>query len=65
MNKIYTPKIGSKGQMTLPKEVRDILGLKEGDRLLLKVEPEGRVVLEKGLVIPANTNNALRSVDKG
>ncbi|GAW92773.1 AbrB/MazE/SpoVT family DNA-binding domain-containing protein [Calderihabitans maritimus] len=52
--KVFTPKVGSKGLMTLPKQVRDVLGIKEGDRILLKIEPDGRVVLEKALIVPAN-----------
>lgn len=36
----------SKGQITLPKSVRDALGLKEGDRVLFRVF-EGRAVLSK------------------
>jgi antitoxin PrlF len=36
----------SKGQITLPKPVRDALGLKEGDRVLFRVF-EGRAVLAK------------------
>ncbi len=31
-------KITSKGQITIPKSVRDALGLKEGDELLFRVE---------------------------
>jgi len=36
----------SKGQITLPKAVRDALGLKEGDRVLFRVLA-GRAVLAK------------------
>jgi antitoxin PrlF len=36
----------SKGQITVPKPVRDALGLKEGDRVLFRVL-EGRAVLAK------------------
>ncbi len=36
----------SKGQITLPKSVRDALGLKEGDRVLFRVL-DGRAVLSK------------------
>ena len=38
--------LSSKGQITLPKPVRDALGLKEGDRVLFRVL-EGRAVLAK------------------
>jgi antitoxin PrlF len=38
--------VTSKGQITLPKSVRDALGLKEGDRVLFRIL-EGRAVLEK------------------
>ncbi|MBE3586069.1 MAG: AbrB/MazE/SpoVT family DNA-binding domain-containing protein [Thermoanaerobacter sp.] len=39
LTRIYTPKIGSKGQITLPKEIRAALEIEESDRVLLKVEP--------------------------
>ncbi|HXA17610.1 MAG TPA: AbrB/MazE/SpoVT family DNA-binding domain-containing protein [Thermoanaerobaculia bacterium] len=38
--------LSSKGQITLPKSVRDALGLKEGDRVLFRVL-EGRAVMAK------------------
>jgi AbrB family looped-hinge helix DNA binding protein len=38
--------VTSKGQVTLPKPVREALGLKEGDRVLFRVL-EGRAVLAK------------------
>ncbi|WP_366017952.1 AbrB/MazE/SpoVT family DNA-binding domain-containing protein [Thermanaeromonas sp.] len=41
--KIYTPKVSAKGLMTLPKEARVALGIKEGDRVLPKVQPDGKV----------------------
>lgn len=50
---IYTPKIGPKGLMTLPKKVRANLGITEGDRVLLKVDRDGKVFLEKALILPA------------
>jgi AbrB family looped-hinge helix DNA binding protein len=56
-NKIYTPKIGPKGQMTLPKELRKILGVEEGDRILLRVDPSGKIVLEKALITSATSHN--------
>ncbi len=35
-------KITSKGQLTIPKEVREKLGVKAGDSLLFDVDDEGR-----------------------
>ncbi len=39
--------ITSKGQITIPKEVRDRLGLKPGDRVEIYLEPDGRAVIER------------------
>ncbi len=37
--------ITSKGQVTIPVEVRRHLGLKQGDKVVFVLEPEGRVRL--------------------
>lgn len=34
-------KVTSKGQLTIPKEVRQALGLKEGDSVLFELEADG------------------------
>jgi antitoxin PrlF len=36
----------SKGQVTIPKAVRDELGLREGDRVAFRVLDDGTVVVE-------------------
>ncbi|HVT14592.1 MAG TPA: AbrB/MazE/SpoVT family DNA-binding domain-containing protein [Thermoanaerobaculia bacterium] len=36
----------SKGQVTIPKEVRDRLGLKEGDQLVFRFDEAGRLSVE-------------------
>ena len=38
--------ITSKGQITIPKAIRDLLGVKPGDRLVFVRRPEGEVVVE-------------------
>ena len=42
---IWTAKISSKGQITLPKGVREYLGLRDGDRVVLRVKDD-QVLLE-------------------
>jgi antitoxin PrlF len=36
----------SKGQITVPKAVRDALGVVPGDRLAFRIEDDGRVLVE-------------------
>jgi len=38
--------VTSKGQVTIPKDIRDALGVKAGDRVLFLQRPDGRVVVE-------------------
>ncbi|MEX0815001.1 MAG: AbrB/MazE/SpoVT family DNA-binding domain-containing protein [Dongiaceae bacterium] len=40
-----TATLTSKGQMTIPKVIRDELDLKPGDRVELNVLPDGRVLM--------------------
>ena len=54
-----TVRLGRKGQMVLPKEVRDSLGLKEGDRLIVSVEG-GQVILSAPERYAADTKGILR-----
>ncbi|WP_117236632.1 AbrB/MazE/SpoVT family DNA-binding domain-containing protein [Thermus sediminis] len=41
----YLTHLGAKGRIVLPAEVRKVLGLKEGDRLLLRVREDGAIEL--------------------
>lgn len=38
-------RLGKKGQMVLPKEIREALGLKEGDPLIVALKEEGEALL--------------------
>lgn len=38
--------ITSKGQVTIPKEIRDRSGLEQGDRVEFRIDDEGRIVME-------------------
>lgn len=41
-----TATVTSKGQITLPKEIRDTLGVQSGDRVLFWRNPQGQIVVE-------------------
>jgi antitoxin PrlF len=41
-----TSTLTSKGQITLPKQVREQLGLQTGSRVDFVIEPSGRVILK-------------------
>lgn len=43
-------KVSPKGQITLPKEIRESLGIKEGDTLTIE-KTDGEVILKKGKTI--------------
>ncbi len=51
--------ITSKGQATIPKAIRDHLGLKPGDRVKFFLHPDGSVVL-----LPKLPASALRGIVK-
>ncbi len=53
--------VTSKGQVTIPKPVRDRLGIKPGNAVEFQLAPDGRVVLVKvGAHRPASRFEALR-----
>lgn len=60
-----TATITSKGQITIPKPVRDELGLQEGDRVAFRVLEDGRVVVEPETVNLLDLKGALKPKRKG
>ena len=50
----YKSRLRSKGQITIPSEVRDFLSIHEGDELFFHVDENGQVVVERAITIPAD-----------
>jgi AbrB family looped-hinge helix DNA binding protein len=55
----------SKGQITIPKAVRDELGLREGDRVAFRVLEDGRVVVEPETIDLLDLQGILKPRRKG
>ena len=47
----YKIRLRSRGQVTIPSEVRDLLNADEGDDLILAIDESGRLILEKAKII--------------
>lgn len=60
-----TATVTSKGQITIPKAVRDELGLTEGDRVAFRVLEDGSVVVEPETVELLDLKGALKPRRKG
>jgi antitoxin PrlF len=58
-------KLTSKGQITIPKEVRKALGLHTGDRLAFRVHDNGTVVVEAEKVSLKSLRGAVHTKVKG
>lgn len=60
-----TATITTKGQITIPKAVRDELGLREGDRVAFRILDDGRVVVEPETVDLLQLQGVLKPQRKG
>jgi len=60
-----TATVTSKGQITIPKAVRDELGITEGDRVAFRVLEDGSVVVEPETVDLLELEGALKPKRKG
>jgi antitoxin PrlF len=58
-------KLTSKGQITIPREVRDALGLQTGDRLAFRVRKDGTVQVEAETVDLMSLRGVVRPRVKG
>ena len=52
-------KVGEKGQIVIPKEVRDIFDIKPGDSLIVLADSKKGIALVKSKVIEDVTNSIL------
>ena len=48
----YRTRLRNKGQVTIPGEIRNILGAEEGDELVFMTDENGRVMVERVQLIP-------------
>lgn len=60
-----TATVTSKGQITIPKVVRDELGLREGDRVAFRVLEDGSVIVEPETIDLLDLKGALKPKRKG
>ena len=56
-------KVGEKGQIVIPKEVRDIFDIKPGNSLIVLADAKKGITLVKSEVIEDVTNNILGGND--
>jgi len=57
-------KVGEKGQIVIPKEARDVFGIKPGDNLLVLGDEAQGIAIVKNDVIMAFANNVLDAQNK-
>ena len=50
MTKVVT--VNERGALTLPKGIRDVLGVTRGGQIVVDVDPAGGVRLRSGVVVP-------------
>ncbi len=62
----YSCKVNSKGQITIPSQIRKILAIQEDDVLLAKKTEEGTIVLKGGrsVNIDKDTEVLLRALEE-
>jgi len=68
-----TSTITSKGQVTIPKEIREAMGIEPGDRVVFRMDASGRVVVEpetvdllelEGCLVPRRTGVTVEAMNR-
>ena len=52
MGEYFKTRVRPKGQVTLPSEIRNLLGLNEGDDLAFSLNEQGQIIITRLEVIP-------------
>ena len=58
MTKVIT--VNERGALTLPREVREKLGVTRGGQLIVDMDEEGKTVLRAGVVMPVEIYSTAR-----
>ncbi len=61
---MITVTLSSKGQLTIPRQLRQVLGLVPGARLQLSVDAQGRLVLVPSCYVPEDLFRHRPPVDR-
>ena len=48
----YRTRLRTKGQITVPQEIRATLGAEEGDDLIFYVDEQGQIIISRAQIIP-------------
>lgn len=64
-SKVPSSKITSKGQITVPKDVRDALGVQPGDRIAFTIKRDGTVTVAADTIDVRSLRGRLKSDVRG
>ena len=59
-----TAKVGDRGQIVIPKEARELFGIRPGDTLLIVVEADTGLIISRPDVLNNLANELLNTVKK-
>lgn len=48
----YKTRLRTKGQITVPSEIRNLLGAEEGDDLIFYTDENGKIIISRAQIIP-------------
>ena len=60
-----TVKIGEKGQIVIPKEAREIFGIRPGDTLLILGDETSGIIITRPDVVNEAANRVFEEMEKG